>query len=353
MLKPINSIIKDSIGNIMFRGNVVTGIVATDNDDGSYDVFISESDRAYPKIFTLSRNPDLAVGDKVRILYKNGCKELPIILPPVKATVPVPAVSPLIVTMIYTGGNEYIKVYSLDGSLINTYNVTSESIYWETDCLAVDSQNNIYYMRSSGVLAKRDIDGNELKAESIAGYPESIAIGADGYLYTREQDGKVHKRDKSTFASQEYITLTAGKGYYGLVLDSDGNIYTVNNTDDVIEKWSSAGSKIASHSISNPISSSIGLAENYIVRMTGSGYGYSYKIHKDLGVNESVFSLTNIGYQLGAGSLSNKYLFIGQNTGNGHYYLEKYSTDNSLDWSTQVDDLGYWDDKAAIAAYPF
>lgn len=88
MLKPINSIIKDSIGNIMFRGNVVTGIVATDNGDGSYDVFISESDRAYPKIFTLSRNPDLAVGDKVRILYKNGCKELPIILPPVKATAP-------------------------------------------------------------------------------------------------------------------------------------------------------------------------------------------------------------------------------------------------------------------------
>jgi len=87
MLKPINSIIKDSIGNIMFRGNVVTGIVATDNGDGSYDVFISESDRAYPKIFTLSRNPDLAVGDKVRILYKNGCKELPIILPPVAPSI--------------------------------------------------------------------------------------------------------------------------------------------------------------------------------------------------------------------------------------------------------------------------
>ena len=83
MLKPINSIIKDSIGNIIYRGNVVTGTVAVDNGDGSYDVFISESDRAYPKIFTLSANPDLAMGNKVRILYKNGCKELPIILPPV------------------------------------------------------------------------------------------------------------------------------------------------------------------------------------------------------------------------------------------------------------------------------
>ena len=88
MLKPINSIIKDSIGNIIYRGNVVTGIVAVDNGDGSYDVFISESDRAYPKIFTLSANPNLAVGDKVRILYQNGCRELPIILPPVVATIP-------------------------------------------------------------------------------------------------------------------------------------------------------------------------------------------------------------------------------------------------------------------------
>jgi len=82
MLKPVSVIIKDSIGNIMYRGNVVTGIVATDNGDGSYDCYISESEVAYPKIFTLSANPNLAVGDKVRILYKGGCKELPIILPP-------------------------------------------------------------------------------------------------------------------------------------------------------------------------------------------------------------------------------------------------------------------------------
>lgn len=83
MLKPINAIIKDSIGNIIFRGNVVTGVIATDNGDNSYDVFISESDKAYPNIRTLSANPDLAVDDTVRILYKDGCKELPIILPPV------------------------------------------------------------------------------------------------------------------------------------------------------------------------------------------------------------------------------------------------------------------------------
>lgn len=86
MLKPINSIIKDSIGNILFRGNVVTGIVDTDNGNGSYNVFISESDEAYPNIFTLAENPDIEVDDKVRILYKNGDRNNPIILPPVTVT---------------------------------------------------------------------------------------------------------------------------------------------------------------------------------------------------------------------------------------------------------------------------
>ena len=80
MLKPIKTIINDSIGNIMFKGNVVTGIVAADNGNKSYDVFIDESEVAYPGIFTLSKDPDLAVGDKVRILYKKGDKNNPIIL---------------------------------------------------------------------------------------------------------------------------------------------------------------------------------------------------------------------------------------------------------------------------------
>ena len=86
MLRPINAIIRDNVGNIIHRGFVVAGEVAVDNGDGSYDVYIAGEAKAYPKIFTLARNPDLTVGDTVRILYKNGCKELPIILPPVKPT---------------------------------------------------------------------------------------------------------------------------------------------------------------------------------------------------------------------------------------------------------------------------
>ena len=86
MLRPINEIIRNNVGNIIHRLSIVTGEVATDNGDGSYDVFITGDPKAYPKIFTLARDPDIAVGDTVRILYKGGDKNNPIIWPPEKPT---------------------------------------------------------------------------------------------------------------------------------------------------------------------------------------------------------------------------------------------------------------------------
>ena len=88
MLRPINEIIRNNVGNIIHRLSIVTGEVAADNGDGSYDVFIAGDPKAYPKIFTLARDPDIAVGDTVRILYKNGDKNNPIIWPPEKPTAP-------------------------------------------------------------------------------------------------------------------------------------------------------------------------------------------------------------------------------------------------------------------------
>jgi len=86
MLRPISEIIRNNVGNIIHRLSVVTGEVAVDNGDGSYGVFIAGDPKAYPKIFTLARDPDIAVGDTVRILYKNGDKNNPIIWPPEKPT---------------------------------------------------------------------------------------------------------------------------------------------------------------------------------------------------------------------------------------------------------------------------
>jgi len=86
MLRPINEIIRNTVGNIIHRLSVVTGEVAVDNGDGSYGVFIAGDPKKYPRIFTLARDPDIAVGDTVRILYKNGDKNNPIIWAPEKPT---------------------------------------------------------------------------------------------------------------------------------------------------------------------------------------------------------------------------------------------------------------------------
>jgi len=235
MLKPINSIIKDSISNIMFRGNVVTGIVATDNGDGSYDVFISESDRAYPKIFTLSSNPDLAVGDKVRILYKNGCKELPIILPPVKPS----GVKNIYVVYKKNSNSKYylIRINSDDSiteiaelaelatgndpSLVRILTDNNGNVY----CLKQNENpypqpfvHTLYKYNSSGVLQVTKV----LAENEMFGF-----IASDGYLYTMiSNDDEIHKRNLSNLETVDTINLTNGHRYYYLCFDSDGYLYT-------------------------------------------------------------------------------------------------------------------------------
>lgn len=84
MLRPIDAFVKDAIAGIVHRGNFITGIITADNGNKSYAVEISESGKSIPAIFTLSPDPDLAVGDKARILCRGGNKEDRILLAPTK-----------------------------------------------------------------------------------------------------------------------------------------------------------------------------------------------------------------------------------------------------------------------------
>jgi len=363
-----NLIIRNDLYNqIKYRENVVRGTVTAVNNNGTYSVRFKCEDTSYPFVPTYAKNSNLQIGDRVTVLFEGRNREMPKILAfadnyseednRVKHSdwiLTAPTV-PLIAVIVedYASG-DYLKYYDLDGNIQNAYSYYfgDNIIYFETDCMAMDSDNNVYYIKSPNYLAKIDLEGNETSV-AIAGYPESIAIGADGYIYTREQNGEIHKRNKTTFVSQSHITITAAKSYYGLVLDSAGNIYTVNYSDGEIEKWSSAGVKIANHAIANANSSSLGLVGNYIIRTSLLGAGHSYKIHKDLGNDETVFNLTNIGYQHGCGSLSNKYLFVGENNSNYKLYLEKYNTGDSLDWSIIAENSGYSPNNSMVAAYPF
>jgi hypothetical protein len=279
MFKSISAIIKDSIGNIIYRGNVVTGIVATDNGDKSYDVFISESEKAYPHIFTLSENPVLEVGDKVRILYKNGCKELPIILPPT-------AINIMRRYALICAIPDGIKLFDMEGILL--YQITKEGWGYGACGICLDASGNIYVEEGANIIEKYDKDFNLLitkNIESGSNWIEGINMGSDGYLYTFEGIASgfdIKKRYTSTLLIKETIPITTDifAGYSGSIcLDSEGNFYLYKEEGtgalkkQYIEKFNSSGIMIAQRNIT----AQEGLNNEY------AGYGvlgnYVYFVH--------------------------------------------------------------------------
>ena len=75
-----DEILDNTVGNIRYRNNVVTGEVAVDNGNYTYDCYITGSDEAYPNIPTTFKEPAFEVGDAVEILIEYGNKEMPIII---------------------------------------------------------------------------------------------------------------------------------------------------------------------------------------------------------------------------------------------------------------------------------
>jgi len=353
MFKPINSIIKDSIGNIMFRGNVVTGIIATDKGDGSYDVFISESDRAYPKIFTLSRNPNLAVGDKVRILYKNGCKELPIILPPVKAS----AVDYIFV-IYQTGGNYYLNRYTYDGVLSSELGILSEITSGTIYRINVDSNQNIYifnYNYPTMKVYKYDKNGNYLLVKTVEGKEYYSCISPNGYLYTLSGDVKnrIRERNLSDLEINQTYYLTAGHDYYYLTFDSDSYAY-LYDTDYPTKgyvKWIIGTGLVSRHYQTNNSSSldSWVVAGDYI----GCAYFNPYTIAKALNSDRVAWTLDDISTLYKMTSTPDYFICLGIDSG-GKLIIEKYTPERVKQWKTEVA-TSFTDNRqyCGIGAYPF
>jgi len=120
-----NSILCDTV----YRNNVVTGEVATVNNNGTYDVYISGCDSAYPNIPTTLRTPHFAIGDAVEILVEYGNKEMPIIIGKSKKI----AQEFTEIGVTYTGGT---SVLTLDA-----YSITLTTAYLEGKILIKEMEN--------------------------------------------------------------------------------------------------------------------------------------------------------------------------------------------------------------------
>ena len=207
MLRPINEIIRNTVGNIIHRLSVVTGEVAVDNGDGSYGVFIAGDPKIYPKIFTLARDPDIAVGDTVRILYKNGDKNNPIIWPPEKPTA-LPEEYELIFNQSYRAAtaktaSDYVTAHSSmtgtaysnpSGLLVEQqavfpagsylrYNIYRSFLYFDTSTIpvgaAITEIELQIYIRLKWMIAGRDF--NIVVQNGQPTYPHNPVISSDYY----------------------------------------------------------------------------------------------------------------------------------------------------------------------------
>ena len=70
---------KNTVGNINFRNTYITAEIKEDQGNGKYKVEISGSEKEYPNVYTIEKDPTYAVGDKVGILWEYGNREKPII----------------------------------------------------------------------------------------------------------------------------------------------------------------------------------------------------------------------------------------------------------------------------------
>jgi len=215
-MQRIANIIRDRmIGTIKYKNNIVTGEVATVNNNGTYDVYISGCDIAYPNIPTTLTEPDFAVGDAVEILVEYGNKEMPIII----------GLSKKIVQDITQVGMNVI-VTTLDA-----YSVTTTGAHLELKIEEIEGYENctkygFYY--GTTITYGRDTYST---GSWVAGYYNKEVTGLDSgtayhfQAYVLDADGDEHTGDDKSFT-----TLTVGWDLSNISYDNKS--FSVTNEDD-------------------------------------------------------------------------------------------------------------------------
>ena len=344
MLKPVSAIIKDSIGNIMYRGNVVTGIVAKDNGNKSYDCYISESEVAYPKIFTLSANPNLAVGDKVRILYKGGCKELPIILPP--STASVTTFNGYVLITAYPNA---LKLFDMDGTLIKE--LLGGGWSYGGCAITMDAQGNIYLIHYN-VLTKYDNELSEVATVGLApgcDWFETCEVGPDNFLYTLEGTSNEYhlvKRNLSDLSIVSQVETDIEEAYTytgGMCFDSDGYWYCYKLDGTKIDKLDTSGNIVATLDMPNFYGYYAGCAvvgNNLYFSKTSS---IMYYIPLSLSGYTEWSPGSAICYGVAS---SGGYLILTGWDGDGDGATSKYDSGRNLIWTKKLDPITSYGYKA-------
>ena len=249
--------------------------------------------------------------------------------------------------------SNHLKQYNISGNLLNTWNVPTG--YYETNNICVDNDNNIYINYGTSIV-KRNSNGEIVLTKTGISNSEAIAIGTDGYIYSRESfgDDVLVRRNTSDLDSVDYIALY-NKNLYGLVLDSDGYIYMCNASDSVMEKWQySDYGRLLTKAIGTAGAEDSGLCIASSLMGMAAGFQGAFSMNKALSQGEIVFGLGCSFIHETPSSINDNFLFVGDLWEDTHLVLKKYNSSKVLVWAVDVLEPGSNAvDSAAVAAYPF
>ena len=261
-----------------------------------------------------------------------------------------------VIYMLYkndVSGITYINSYNSGGTLVDTWTIeSSEQI---GNAMAVDVNGNVYTISSNQHdIRKRDSNGNIVlhKVENT-NYIYNIVAGSDGYIYTQEYDGsnmKLSKRNVSDLVSVGTKTLGGGI-YYGMTIDSDGDLYLMNDTDSNYERWDFTDGLVSSVTALHTTYNSLGTIGTKLADIDWGGGGHALTRLKDLSGGETDVDLTDITRPGSTGNNATHFLFTGYDE-DSMLVLGKYTTSLAKVWAIIVPDSASYG-HGSIAAYPF
>lgn len=222
-----SEILDNTIGNIKYRNNVVTGEVAVDNGNNTYDCYISGADVAYPDIPTTFREPDFEVGEAVEILIEYGNKEMPIIIGHAKKVV-----------------QEFVEdKINVLVSTLDAYSITSTATYFEGRVEDIDGYENVtrrgfYYGTSTGygldVYSTGSFSASSYNKQST-GLTANTTYHYQAYVHDAYND--VHTGDDKTMTTLTIpITYLFSADYgSGIISGHDGI------SETILDSWGAVG----------------------------------------------------------------------------------------------------------------
>jgi len=246
-------------------------------------------------------------------------------------------------------GKNYLRLYGIDGNYLNKQ-VDSEGDFSGIYDLCMDADDNIYFVYSFGpagahecYIKKYDQNLNLLKTYDVflneGIQTNGFNFGSNGYLYTLDIDKAspyhrfIQKRSTTTLAVLDTMADLGSVNISGEpCFDTDGNFYLYYFVDDVVKKFNSSGTLIAtSPSVPTMFARfGCGVIGNYVYFPKSTSVLYYFPLDLSSVIEWSP-DYSHYGFTVKAG-----YIY-GYNTSG---YLSKYDSNRNLVWTKDIGGSG-------------